>query len=213
MRKTIEGLIMGFLLAIIAGGGWLYFKSRTAKPGEAKERAGKRPELLLPLMGTAQVDLPSWRHVSTVNETRSFRFSKLYGWILYGDERPKRRVVLSGHFESSQTFVHAALVSAEDFHRMQSGYPPLNVQRYVNPGEHVSVVLKPGLGDLAFFQTPPQPDPTKAKTLASLLAMSLEGLVGAPPAAISADFKIDNQIFGTSADVTAAKREISSGDQ
>jgi len=184
-----KGITIGVLLSALAFG--IYTRWQQIAP--QRERTPAALSNVQPLAP----EVRSWHRISVRTDAVSFRFKGQAAMPVYGSTDSGSREVLSGRFVSSQSFVHAVILSADDAARFQKGFPPLDVQLAIEPGKPFSIVLKPGLQALVFFQTPPQPDLGQAKSMAGLLALSMQGLIGAPEAAITRDFTFEYQVFET----------------
>ena len=209
-----KGVILGILICLLAAG--LYYRSKLpplSQANSAGAAAGRKPLQKAkdtPLFAGNISTAPSrqWRTYWTDDEKPALRFTKIAGVFVSGGMKPDRRVIISGIFQADNSFVHAALMSFEDYQRAQAGYPPLDVQFYAAQGKPFQTTVKPGMNEMAFFQTPPRPDLAQARSMASLLALSLQGLVGAPAASVSAEIRTEYQIFGTSAEASQARCDM-----
>lgn len=122
---------------------------------------------------------------------------------------PNVKDVITGKFAASTPWVHAMVMTPADFVRVRQGYPPLDVEANLSENVPFSVVPKPGLNIVYFFQVPPNPDLTKATSMISLLMMSLKGLADASaPAAVSVEFTSSLQVFGTKQQAEEARSHV-----
>lgn len=208
-----KGVILGILICLLAAG--LYYRSKLPplsqvnSAGAAVDIAAraKTPATIGSRMAAGR-DARTWRTYYGTKETREFRLSRIGGVSVMTIAGKNRRTVVSGIFQSSESDVHAALMGSDDYGRCLKGYPPLHVQAYIDAGKPFRTVVEPGINWIAFFQTPPQPDLASAKSMAGLLVLSLQGLVGAPPASISLEIKTENEIFGGPADVERVRCDL-----
>lgn len=202
MRKTIEGVILGLLLAILAAGLWQKYHR-----GSGKAQAPMQAPKVAPLM--AATPALDWRRLSSLTSEPLLNVQGSYFFPLYGAPGKDRRTVVSGVYSASQDFVHAVVVSQADWARMEKGFPPLAPGPELKAHEQFSFTAQPGLSAICFFQTPPKADLAQARSLAAALALALQNMVGAPAARVSMQLTVEDQIYGTeeqAANVEAAIR-------
>lgn len=154
---------------------------------------------------------PAWYTISTKKSSYEFQLtsSKALTWTTMPRAVPNVKDVIDGKFAASTPWVHAIVITPADFARVRRGYPPLDVEASLSENVPFSVVPKPGLNVVYFFQAPPNPDLSKATSIISLLMMSIKGLADdSTPAAVSVEFTSKLQVFGTREQAEDARSHV-----